>query len=94
MVVIQQLLWDEWNVAHILRHDVTPDEVEEICRGEHIALQSYAGRLMLIGLTRGRILAAVLAPQEGEGVFYVVTARTASRKERRYYRQQTRGVDS
>ncbi len=89
MIVIHQLIWDEWNVGHISRHGVSPEEVEEMCRGEHIALQSYGGRLMLLGMARSRILAAVLGPQETEGAFYVVTARTASKKERRFYRQQT-----
>ena len=47
---------------------------------------AYAGRTMLIGLTEaGRLLSVVLAPEGGDA-YYVVTARTASRKERRLYR--------
>lgn len=86
---IVQLIWDGWNVAHIARHDVTPIEVEDLCHGDPVGLQSYQGRLVLIGPTQaGRMLAAVLEPVGDAGVFYPVTARPASRKERRYYRQQ------
>jgi hypothetical protein len=41
MIFIRRLVWDSWNVAHIARHEVTPDEVEEVCHGEHIASQTY-----------------------------------------------------
>src|SRR5438270_771637 len=52
---------------------------------------TYAGRLRIIGPTaRGRLLTAILAPR-GRGVFYPVTARPASRDERRLYNQQSGG---
>jgi len=89
MIEIRRLLWDDWNVAHIARHDVTPEEVEEVCQGDPLARQSYAGRLIILGRdSAGDILAVVLNPQPEEGVYYVITARAASQKERRYYRQQ------
>ena len=48
MIVIRRLIWDSWNVAHIARHEVTPDEVEEVCQGEYIVRQTYDERLLLI----------------------------------------------
>jgi hypothetical protein len=33
-VVISGFEWDDWNVAHIERHQYTPDEVEECGRYE------------------------------------------------------------
>jgi len=85
MTLVRWLIWDGWNVRHVARHKVTRDEVEEVCHGLFITREAYAGRLMLIGPTRAdRTLAVVLEPVE-EGVFYPVTARTASRKERRLY---------
>lgn len=92
-VTVQRLIWDEWNVSHIAGHEVTPDEVEQVCHGAFVVLQGYAGRLLLLGPTvEGRMLVAVLEPV-ADGVFYIVTARPASRKERRYYIEQ-KGVDS
>jgi uncharacterized DUF497 family protein len=92
MWIIRQLLWDAWNIAHVGRHEVTPSEVLEICQQEPITSETYGGRLRVIGRTRGRILTAILAPQSEEGVYYVITARTASRKERQLYREQKGGV--
>ena len=34
MIVIRRLIWDSWNITHIARHDVTPDEVEDVCHGD------------------------------------------------------------
>lgn len=94
MIHINELLWDEWNVAHIARHGVTSQEVEEVCRAGGMALQGGKGRLVFIGLTNdGRMLAVILGaePQAGEGVYYPVTARPAARKERQLYRKFVQG---
>lgn len=88
MVVIHRLIWDSWNVAHIARHEVTPDEVEEVCHGEYIVRQTYDERLLLIGpALNGRILVVILGPTKKRGVYYPVTARPASKKERNLYKK-------
>ena len=93
MIRIRRLHWDEWNVAHIARHDVTPEEAEEVCHGSFILLHSTKGRAIIVGPTRrGRLLAVVLAPEpEEEDTYYPVTARPAARKERRVYRERKGG---
>lgn len=94
MLHIRRLLWDPGNIAHIARHTMTVDEVEEACHGDPITLGSYAGRIIVVGPTQaGRMVAAVLEP-EGTDSYYVVTARSASRKERRYYQQQKGGAQT
>ena len=94
MPTVRRLIWDTFNVPHIARHDVTPDEVEEVCHGAHVDLQSYQRRLVVIGPTEaGRMLAVVL-DHVGHGVYYPVTARPASRKERQYYQEQQGGDTS
>jgi hypothetical protein len=91
MTYVRRLIWDPWNVGHILRHEVSPEEVEEVCHSDHIIRETYKGRLILIGPTvAGRLLAVVLAP-EGGGAYYPVTARPASRKERRKYGEEKGG---
>ena len=88
MLFVRRLIWDSWNVAHIARHQVAPDEVEAVCHGHFIHRQSYQGRLLLIGPTgAGRMLAVVIAPR-GEDTYYVVTARPADRGERRQFEQE------
>jgi hypothetical protein len=43
MPVIQKLIWDEWNISHIARHDVSPEEVEQVCHGKPIEGEAYGG---------------------------------------------------
>ena len=93
MVYVRRLRWDAWNVGHIARHDVTPDEVEQLCRGKPLTSETYRERLRLIGPTDAeRMLTVILAP-EGNGVYYTVTARPASRRERRRYTAELRGQE-
>lgn len=88
MLYIRRLIWDQWNVAHIARHDVTPGETEEVCQGTYITRQAYKGRVMVIGPTNAGRMLAVILDSEGEEAYYPVTARPASRKERRLYQQR------
>ena len=89
MLSVRRLIWDAWNVAHIARHDVIPEEVEEVCHDQPITSETYKGRLRVVGLTQsGRILTVILAPTPEAGVYYPITARPADRKERRNYREE------
>jgi uncharacterized protein len=89
MLFVRRLTWDSWNVAHIARHDVTPEEVEEVCQGEPLTSETYKGRLRVVGPTQsGRMLTVILAPADQTGGYYPITARSADRKERRMYAQQ------
>jgi hypothetical protein len=93
MVVVKHLVWEDGNTQHIARHDVTTNEVEEVCRGTHIALDGKAGRLLIVGLTKkGRLVTAVLDPEPEAHVYYTVTARSADKKERRRFRQEKGGA--
>jgi hypothetical protein len=92
MIVIKQLVWTDWNVAHIAQHDVIPDEVEQACKGRYISYESYAGRFEVIGEThKGRIVLVVLDPEPEDGVYFVVTAHTAEKKDRALYRKERGG---
>lgn len=88
-VRIRTLRWNVWNTTHIARHAVTPEAVEAVCRGPVIARATYQNRLLLIGPdATGRMLAVVLAPEEADQ-WYPITARPASRQERRLYEQES-----
>jgi uncharacterized protein len=89
MIYIRRLIWDDWNVGHIARHQVTPDVVEEVCRGAPVISETYRDRLRVVGpIQGGRVFTVILEPQQEEGVYYVVTARPADRRERRNYQEQ------
>lgn len=76
------LVWDEWNIEHIAKHNVTRAEVEEIFARAVRAKKSYKVRVMVFGKTKEKRLLAVVLEKEVKG-YYVLSSRNASRKERR-----------
>jgi uncharacterized DUF497 family protein len=87
MIVIRKLIWESWNIAHIARHDVTINEVEDVCHGNYITSQTYKGRIRVVGPTStGRMLTIILAPRE-EWAYYVVTAHNANTGEKLRYNE-------
>lgn len=94
MTDLKALVWDEWNLAHIARHEVTKDEVEQAVKRDALWSATYANRIRLIGqTTSGRLLTVILAPKD-ESSYYPVTARPASRSERKRYIQVKGGVQA
>ena len=86
MIFVRRLIWDPWNVAHIARHQVTPEEVEQVCHGDPLVQVGKVGRTLAFGPTHsGRMLTVVLDSEPAEGFYYPVTARPASRRERAIY---------
>jgi uncharacterized DUF497 family protein len=93
MITVRRLIWDGFNVPHIARHNVMPDEVEQACHSDHIVREAYGGRLLLVGPTEDeRLLAVILAPR-GHDVYYLVTAYTASQRMRRIYEAEKGGEE-
>jgi uncharacterized DUF497 family protein len=84
-VRIDRVLWSTRNIAHIARHDITPEEVEDVLlsppldarRGERDSTYLVFGRSRV-----GRRLLVVIAPRPGNS-WYVVTARDVDKAERR-----------
>ncbi len=90
MLRIVELIWDDWNEAHIARHNVSPDEVEEVCFNRSLGVRIRRGMYRLIGQTgAGRYIVVILASR-GRGQFYVVTARDATEAERRKFQSWRR----
>ena len=55
------LVWDEWNLKHIKKHNVSKYEVEIAFKSKDLLTESYRGRITLIGKTkRGRLLTIAL----------------------------------
>jgi len=86
MVKIEKLIWDEWNIRHIARHDVSVDEVREALSDDKVVyLPTYNDRTLSLGRSGRRLLSIILS-EEVKGGYYVVTARDMSEKERKVYR--------
>jgi uncharacterized DUF497 family protein len=88
-IEIRELHTDEWSRTHMWeRHQIALKEAMEVCHSSFVALAGKKGRILLVGPTlSGNLLTVVVAP-EGDGIYYIVTARPAYKTERRYYREQ------
>lgn len=87
---IYELVIDPEREEHLARHNVTPEEAEEVAFGRHATYRTRQDRFGLVGQTdAGRYLTVIVASR-GEGVYGLVTARDASQPERRLY-QKRRG---
>lgn len=94
VVKIRRLIWDEWNIAHIARHNVTPEEVEQVCHIDPVVQRGKKGRLLIFGPTKkGRMLTVILDPEVENGVYYPVTAYKASKKLIKIYLKEKGGED-
>ena len=88
---IHELVWPPDRLAHIERHGVTPEEVEEACFGRaFVQWAKSRGEnpvYYVLGQTRaGRYLFCVVI-QFPDGRGYPVTARPMTARERRRYKQ-------
>lgn len=94
-VRVTELLWDQYNEAHIARHAVTPTEVEDVVfapttRWEVQTSHSRA-RLVALGPTsEGRLLFVVCEMPASTGTSVCVTARPATDREQRFYQERAR----
>lgn len=87
---IGRLEWDDDNVEHVARHQVTPQEVEDVCFGFHISRKEDGGRYILSGQSgEGRYLNVVIE-RVGGGLFRPVTAFEMSESYKRSYRKRIR----
>ena len=39
VLTIRKLIWDPWNIQHIARHQIIPDEIEAVCHNNPIVLR-------------------------------------------------------
>jgi uncharacterized DUF497 family protein len=82
--------WDEYNLDHIARHGVEPDEAEDaVLDAGRVTFPARRGRVGYIGMTgAGRVLVVIL-DRKGD-LWRVVTARDASPNEKKSYRRRQR----
>lgn len=96
--------WDAFNIAHIARHGVTPEQVEEVFYGEgplptvgarvlaRWPSGSREARYRLWGTdAAGALLEVIVAPYPEFGVWRCVTAYPMSKAARRTYLRRIKG---
>jgi uncharacterized protein len=91
---IQQLIWPEERIEHIARHNITAEEVEEVCFGRPFVQRAKSSGenpvYYVLGQTNaGHYLFCVII-QFPDGNGYPVTARLMTDAERRRFRKWQR----
>ena len=92
---IYEIIWPEERIEHIARHNVSPEEVEEVCFSRSLVLrakqQGANPVYYVLGQTNsGRYLFCVIIQFSG-GKGYPITARPMTDKEKsRYWQWRTR----
>ena len=88
-LVIKSLIWDEWNIGHIARHNVIPKEVEEVCERQPVERKGHKNRIFLIGKTeKNRMLTVILNPTEQENIYRPITEYDASKRSMKDYQEE------
>ncbi|MFZ5470566.1 MAG: BrnT family toxin [Myxococcota bacterium] len=85
---LRRLRWDDENIEHIARHEVSPEEAEQACRLRPKVRRGRCGRYLVLGCTaEGRYLLVVVT-YLGGGEARVITARDMDQRERAIYRRK------
>ena len=90
-MIIHQLLWPQDRIEHVSKHEITPEEIEEVCFGEPLIFRGKTSGMnpayYVLGQTSaGRYLfCVVIAFPDGNG--YPVTARSMTINEKRRFKK-------
>jgi len=87
-VRIRSFEWDDVNIGHIARHNVSLEEAEEVCFNNPIILKSREQRYYILGQTDNERFLTVIVKFKFGGQARVVTARNMSNAERSRYRRK------
>lgn len=81
-----EIVWNEWNKNHILKHGINKKEVENALKGD-IYAKREGEVYLVIGESFGRVIFIVLA-ERGENKVYPITARDADEKMKKLYKRK------
>jgi len=86
-IEIGKLRWDDWNRDHCTKHGISISGIEALLIGSVFGRETYKGRYQVFRTDpQGRALSFVVGLVPGEtDIWYVFSARPASRRERRRY---------
>jgi hypothetical protein len=85
---IEGLQWDDENIKHIARHNVTPEEVVDVCYGTHISTRESGGRYILSGQSAGGRYLNVVIERMYDAIYRPITAFEMSENYKRSYRRR------
>jgi len=82
--------WNDWNLEHIARHGVTPEEAEDVIAKARRPFPESGGddKFRVWGRTRGGRFLQVVYVEDDDERLYVIHARPLDEKEKRRYRRR------
>lgn len=81
-IEINNLIWDKWNIEHIKKHSLTKKIIEKAILNIKAFRYGYRGRIILICKFKNKFISIIVDKKE-VGKYYVATARSADKKERK-----------
>jgi uncharacterized protein len=94
-VKIRRMIWDYRNIRHTARHNVDPDEVEEVVFGNPLPKHGQKGKtVVLIGETKAGRLLEVPLHNRGKGRYYPITAHDAGYEATVVYKRERGGEEA
>ena len=82
--------WDDWNLDHIARHSVKPDEAEAVLDNNPLVLRTADGKYLAYGKTDGGRYLLVVFVRKSTAVVRVITARDLTDGEKIQFRRRRR----
>jgi uncharacterized DUF497 family protein len=84
--------WNDWNLDHVTKHGVDPDEAESVVRRarQPFPLRYPEGKWFVWGRGRGDRLLQVVYVVNDDGTIYIIHARPLTTAEKRRYRRRKR----
>lgn len=79
---VKTIFWDNYNIEHIKKHGVTREEVEVAAKKISWHKKTRNKRYLAVGRSGARIISVVIRRRE-KTTYYLVTARDASKEERK-----------
>lgn len=83
--------WNDWNLDHIARHGVTPEEAEQVILHPRKPYPEHRedDKWLIWGRGKGGRLLQVIYLLEEDATIYVIHARPLTDREKRRYRKRT-----
>jgi len=81
-IEINNLIWNEWNIEHVKKHGLTKKTVEKAILDIKSFRYGYKGRIILICKLKDKLI-SIVVDRKIEGKYYVITARSSDKKERK-----------
>lgn len=81
-IIIKKLIWDDFNIEHIKKHEVTKEEIEKAVKQVSYHRHTYDERYLAVCEGEERTI-TVIVVRKSLSTYYVVSARTAKKSERK-----------